>query len=352
MHGNRSGEPQQQLSTHTNPGSDTTIETSKPAGPDWTDILQRHAEGDKAAFREFLGSITPDNTLSAWQAARKTRLTPTDRGNLYTTLGKVGGGTLVTELMAASDPNAALAVQGWGHSDPTGALEWFQQIDLHGDKGLQKYLSASNQTPEGFLDKIADGLLNSLHPTPDPSDTETTREAYSAETLRFVESLMEQDPGKGEAVMRELTERLIQLYDGNTLADWVNQMESPVIKSASVQRIIEAGTFKSAPLEAVDWAYSLEAGRTREVGLSAAFGQLGSGVGGTDPAAIANQLNQMPEGREKDFAINGFAHGLVGNSPNDALTWAGSISDENFRNTVTENINRRIKSQTTADHAP
>jgi len=167
MHGNRSGEPQQQLSTHTNPGSDTTIETSKPAGPDWTDILQRHAEGDKAAFREFLGSITPDNTLSAWQAARKTRLTPTDRGNLYTTLGKVGGGTLVTELMAASDPNAALAVQGWGHSDPTGALEWFQQIDLHGDKGLQKYLSASNQTPEGFLDKIADGLLNSLHPTPE-----------------------------------------------------------------------------------------------------------------------------------------------------------------------------------------
>jgi hypothetical protein len=46
--------------------------------------------------------------------------------------------------------------------------------------------------------------------------------------------------------------------------------------------------------------------------------------------------------RDKDFAINGLAHGLVGKDPKTALKWANSISNEGFRKVVVENVTRRI----------
>ena len=51
----------------------------------------------------------------------------------------------------------------------------------------------------------------------------------------------------------------------------------------------------------------------------------------------------MQDGVERDFALNGFAHGLVHSDPERALQWANSISNENFRKVVTKNISKRIK---------
>jgi len=51
----------------------------------------------------------------------------------------------------------------------------------------------------------------------------------------------------------------------------------------------------------------------------------------------------MQDGIERDFALNGFAHGLVHSDPKAALQWANSISNENFRKVVTKNISKRIK---------
>jgi hypothetical protein len=321
-------------------------------GPDWSSFLQRHAKGDKEALPEFLKTITRGNALSAWKAARRAKLSPSDRNQLYSTLGRIGGGELVNQLLATSDPNAALAVKGWGQADPAGAMDWFRQLDLQGDEQLQKHLSDSHQLTEGFLDKVSDSLLDSLQPGSDAANAEAARETFATEAIQLVESLMDQDSRKAESMMRELTERLIQLYEGDTLADWVTQLENPVVQSSAVQRIIEAGLFKNAPMDAVDWAVSLPEQKSREHAVSAAFGQLGSGVGGIDPAEIANQLNQMEAGREKDFAINGFAHGLVGTAPEDALTWAASISDEDFRKAVTDNVTRRIEGFTANAQPP
>ena len=318
----------------------------EPSGPNWPYLLQRHAEGDKAALPDFLRTLTAENALAAWSAVRTAKLSPNDRGNLFETLGKIGGGSLVKQLIDGSDPHAARAVKGWGQADPDGAFDWFRQLDVRDDQRLREYLRASNQVPEGFLDKAAAGLLDALHPAPDPAAAESTREAYSAATLRLVESLMEQQPRQAEAMMRELTGRLLRLYEGNTLADWVTTIENPVIRSSAIQRIIEADTFRHAPLEAVDWAFSLEDPKSRQNAISAAFGKLGSGSGGIDPAAITGQLNAMPADRDRDFAINGFAHGLVGATPQDALAWAAAISDDKFRATVTENLSRRIEAQT------
>jgi hypothetical protein len=54
-------------------------------------------------------------------------------------------------------------------------------------------------------------------------------------------------------------------------------------------------------------------------------------------------LNSLENARDRDFAINGLAHGLAGKDPKGALKWANSISNEGFRKVVVENVTRRIQ---------
>ncbi len=312
---------------------------------EWSLLLQRHADGDKAAFEEFLGAITPENAMAAWETARGAKLSPEDRGRLYRTLGMAGGGDLVNRLIGLSDRDAALAVKGWAELEPAAAMDWFRQLDVRGDPRMQEYLAASNLIPESFLDRISDALLDSVGQAPNASDADDAGSAFANNAARLVESLMAEDPRKGEAMMREVTERFVKLYDSDAVADWFNQLDDPSVQGAAIQRIIEAGTFKDDPFQAVDVALSLDDPKSRGNAISAAFGQLGGGVGGIDPGSIAEQINAMPAGRDKDFAINGYAHGLVGKSPEAALQWAGSITDEGFRETVVRNVTRRIGAQ-------
>ncbi len=285
----------------------------------WADLLKRHAAGDKEAFAVLLDSITTGNALDIWELARGSKLSREDKGRLYEGLGMAGGGNLFHQLIGAADRDAALAVKGWSQIDPAGAFDWFRQLDVNKNPEMQQYLAAANLNEHGFLDTVSDGLLDSLQTAPDSPDPQTSSAAFAEAATQLVESLMREDPMKGEAMMREVTERFAELYDSSALTDWFNQIDDPNVQSAAIQRIIETGAFKDDPFEAVDVALSLDNSKSRQTALSAAFGQLGGGAGGVDPNSVAAQLNQMPPGRDRDFAINGFAHGLVGESPQSAL---------------------------------
>jgi len=304
----------------------------------WTELLERHTQGDKAALTKLLSSITTANALEVWDLARSSKLSREDKARLYETLGMAGGAGLFHQLVGLGDRDAALAVKGWSRIDPAGAFDWFRQLDVNKNPEMQQYLAAANLDEHGFLDNVSAGLLDSL-------ESQDSGAAFAEAATELVESLMSEDPMKGEAMMREVTERFVDLYDSSALTDWFNQIDDPNVQSAAIQRIIETGAFKDDPFEAVDVALSLDNSRSRQTALSAAFGQLGGGVSGVDPNSVAAQLNEMPPGRDRDFAINGFAHGLVGQSPESALQWANTISDDGFRQTVTRNINRRIGAQ-------
>ncbi|MEM7010293.1 MAG: hypothetical protein AAF585_02315, partial [Verrucomicrobiota bacterium] len=118
----------------------------------------------------------------------------------------------------------------------------------------------------------------------------------------------------------------------------------PMEEQAAAQ-LIQSGKFDSAPFEAVDVALKQTDRGTRGAALSAAFGRLGSGVGGTELDAVVKRVESLADARDKDFAINGLAHGLVSKDSEAALKWANSISDEGFRKTVLANVTRRIESQ-------
>jgi hypothetical protein len=312
---------------------------------EWARLLELHKEGSQEAFQKFLDEIAPENALQATATARRIGLSQADRSRLYEVLGRRGGGDLVRKLIDSSDRDAALAVKGWSQIDPAGALDWFRQMDVRNDPALQRYLADGNLLTEGFLDTVSAGLLDSMQSAPNAADADSANPAFADAATRLMESLMAEDPKKGEAMMRELTERFVESYPTEALTDWFNQLEDPNVQSAAIQRIIETGAFKDNPFQAVDVALSLDDPKSRGNALSAAFGQLGGGAGGVDPNSIAAQLNAMPAGRERDFAINGYAHGLVGKSPEAALEWAGSISDEGFREIVVRNVSRRVGAQ-------
>lgn len=118
----------------------------------------------------------------------------------------------------------------------------------------------------------------------------------------------------------------------------------PMEEKAAAQ-LIQSGKFDSAPFEAVDLALRQTEPSARASALSAAFGRLGSGVGGVELDAVVKRVNSLADARDKDFAINGLAHGLVSKDPESALEWANSVSDEGFRKAVVANVTRRIDSQ-------
>ena len=143
--------------------------------------------------------------------------------------------------------------------------------------------------------------------------------------------------------MREFTERVIKNRDLEGLKKWVSEYEEPELQAATAQRVIESGAFDEEPLEAVKFANSLTSDKAKRSGISSAYARLASGVNGHNPNLTAQELNTMQDGVERDFALNGFAHGLVHSDPERALQWANSISNENFRKVVTKNISKRIK---------
>lgn len=110
-------------------------------------------------------------------------------------------------------------------------------------------------------------------------------------------------------------------------------------------KLIQSGKFDSAPFDAVDFALKVKNLEGRRSALSAAFGRLGGGVGGVEIEVVEERINSIDSSQNKDFAINGFAHGLVAKDPERALKWANSIKDEGFREIVVRNVSRRIKSQ-------
>ncbi len=305
----------------------------------WKELFRRHVEGDENAFQELLRSLTPENALVALETMKGAKMSRQDRARLYQKLGELGGGDMIQELILRSDRDAALALRGWAEKDHAAASDWLRQMDVRGDPLIQKYLADANLSEQQFLDRLSEGLLQSLQPGPGGENPEIA-------AMKLVETLMKEDPLKGEAMMRELTERFVSRYDPEALAVWFNQIDDPDIQSAAVQRIIEKGMFKEDPFGAVEMAFSLDSPKSRGNALSAAFGQLGGGVGGVDMDSVVAYINDMPPGRDKDFAINGFAHGIAGKFPEVALEWANSIGNEQFRVIVTRNVDRRIGAQT------
>ena len=87
----------------------------------------------------------------------------------------------------------------------------------------------------------------------------------------------------------------------------------------AIAKIIQSGKYDASPFDAVKLALSQSDPNVRGSALSAAFGRLGGGVGGAKYDEVVKRVNSLSNERDRDFAINGLAHGLLGSDPDNAL---------------------------------
>mgnify|MGYP006078226689 CR=1 FL=1 len=327
----------------------TTVGTSKamPKSPKWKKELDSYLEfdGDKPP-KEFLRSLTIKN----WQQARDALATAYQKDNLpgdkkfqdkfWKRVGEIGGKGLAMELLKQSDPAFTQIIKGWASVNPQAMFDYYAALDIKSPE-VQTYLDQNNGRELQFIDQFSSAIIDELLPNSNKNITEVELAKANEAIDYFVQS----DPMKGESLMREFTERVIEGRDKETLKQWVSGYKEPELQSATAQRVIESGAFDENPLEAVEFANSLESTKAKRSALSSAYARLAGGVNGHDPNVTAAELNAMENGWKRDFALNGFAHGLVHSDPDAAIEWASSISNENFRDVITKNITKRINAE-------
>ena len=306
---------------------------------------QSEAEEEEEALDQFLAEVTPENwrqarteLLSAYKDGTITKK-PYAENKFWDKVGEVGGKKVADELLNNSDPAYTKVLNGWGKADPQSLFDYFSELDLK-DSKIQNYLEQTNNRELPFIDQFSSGLVDGLL---DAKNVEKIDNDQLNHISEVVDYFVENDPMKGESLMREFTERVIKNRDLEGLKKWVSEHEEPRLQAATAQRVIESGAFDEEPLEAVKFANSLTSDKAKRSGISSAYARLASGVNGHNPNLTAQELNAMEDGADRDFALNGFAHGLVHSDPKAALQWANSISNENFRKVVTKNISKRIK---------
>ena len=313
--------------------------------PQWKKELDIFLQGNQSP-KEFLDSLTIDN----WKEARDALALAYEEKNLpqtknfqdrfWTRVGEVGGQAVAEELLKEGDPAFAKILKGWAKRTPQEMFDYYADLNLKSPE-VQNYLQKTNSREIPLMDQFSSGMLDQVLTNSDGRIGNT--QLNSANEL--IDHFLAKDKGKAESLMREFTERVIKGRDKDTLKEWVSGYKEPELQAGTAQRVIESGVFDKNPLEAVEFANSLDSTKAKRSALSSAYARLAGGVNGHDPNITASELNAMEDGWQRDFALNGFAHGLVRKDPEAAIQWASSISNEGFRKVVTKNITKRINAE-------
>ena len=320
--------------------------------PKWKRELDQFLKGE-ASPREFLNSLNVGNwkrareTLALAYAERKLPLGGDFQKKFWMKVGEVGGKTVAEDLLKEGDPAFTKILKGWAKGSPQEMFDYYADLDLKSPQ-VQNYLEKTNSREIPLMDQFSSGMIDEVLRNSDGNVGNLQVE--NANDL--IDHFLEKDKGKAESLTREFTERVILGRDKETLKQWVSSYKEPELQAGTAQRVIESGVFDKNPLEAVEFANSLESTKAKRSALSSAYARLAVGVNGHDPNVTATELNAMKDGWQRDFALNGFAHGLVLQDPDAAIEWANSISNEGFREVVTKNITKRINAEVLPDQNP
>jgi hypothetical protein len=304
-------------------------------------------EEQRASLEQFLGQLTREN----WRQARTELLSAYQNGLLprsrfvenqfWSKVGEVGGKELAMELLQNSDPAFSKVLEGWGKKNPQEVFDYFAELDIRSPQ-VQKYLEKTNSREYPFMDQLSNSLIEGLM----HADSSGSLGDFQIDQIsKAIDFFKENHPAKASSLMREFSKRVVKNKDPEVLKEWIDHYDDPRIQGEAAGKVIESGTFDKDPASAAEFAMSLKEAEARRPALSAAYARLAGGVNGHDPNLTANQLIEMDKGHDRDFALNGFAHGLVRKDPEGALEWAKEISNENFRKIVMKNISRRIKKE-------
>ena len=313
--------------------------------PQWKKELDIYIQEGQSP-KEFINSLNINNWKEARDALalayeeKKLPHAKNFQDRFWSKVGEVGGQAVAEELLKDGDPAFNKILEGWAKASPQEMFDYYADLDLRSPK-VQKYLDKTNTREIPLMDQFSSGMIDEVLRNSEGRIGNTQLD--SANDL--IDHFLAKDKWKAESLMREFTERVIKGRDKETLKHWVVGYKEPELQAGTAQRVIESGVFDKNPLEAVEFANSLDSTKAKCSALSSAYARLAGGVNGHDPNITASELNAMEDGWQRDFALNGFAHGLVRKDPEAAIQWASSISNEGFRKVVTKNINKRINAE-------
>ena len=324
---------------------ESSAQPDLPIEPAWKQELDVFLKG-KTSPQKFLNSLTASNWKEARDALalayKKEKLPPNKnfQERFWMKVGEIGGEEVAKELLEDGDPAFSKVLKGWAKGNPQEMFDYYADLDLTSPE-VQNYLDKTNSREIPLMDQFSSGMIDEILRSSNGKIGNTQVE--SANDL--IDHFLEKDKKKAESLMREFTERVTKGRDKDTLKQWVAGYKEPELQAGTAQRVIESGVFDKNPLEAVEFANSLESTKAKRSALSSAYARLAGGVNGHDPNITATELNEMEDGWQRDFALNGFAHGLVHRDPKAAIQWANSISNEGFRKVVTKNVTKRINAE-------
>jgi len=324
---------------------ESSAQPDLPIEPAWKQELDVFLKG-KTSPQKFLNSLTASNWKEARDALalayKKEKLPPNKnfQERFWMKVGEIGGEEVAKELLEDGDPAFSKVLKGWAKGNPQEMFDYYADLDLRSPE-VQNYLDKTNSREIPLMDQFSSGMIDEILRSSNGKIGNTQVE--SANDL--IDHFLEKDKKKAESLMREFTERVTKGRDKDTLKQWVAGYKEPELQAGTAQRVIESGVFDKNPLEAVEFANSLESTKAKRSALSSAYARLAGGVNGHDPNITATELNAMEDGWQRDFALNGFAHGLVRKDPEAAIQWANSISNEGFRKVVTKNVTKRINAE-------
>ena len=334
-------EPQEELTSEIN----YTSEDDSVSEPQWKKELDIFFHGETSP-KEFLSSLSTDNwkeardTLAFAYEEKKLPQSKNFQDKFWTRVGEVGGQAVAEELLKEGDPAFAKILKGWEKKTPQEMFDYYADLNFRSPE-VQNYLDKTNSREIPLMDQFSSGMIDEV--LRNSNGKIGNAQLDSANDL--IDYFLQNDKGKAESLMREFSERVIKGRDKETLKQWVAGYKEPELQAGTAQRVIESGVFDKNPLEAVEFANSLDSTKAKRSALSSAYARLAGGVNGHDPNITATELNAMEDGWQRDFALNGFAHGLVRRDPDAAIQWANSISNEGFRKVVTNNITKRINAE-------
>ena len=315
------------------------------AAPTWKKELDIFLNGNTSP-KEFLNSLTASN----WKEARdqlalayEEKSLPSNKNfqdRFWMKVGEIGGEEVAKELLKDGDPAFSKILKGWAKASPQEMFDYYADLDLRSPE-VQNYLDKTNSREIPLMDQFSSGMIDQILRSSEGKIEQP--QVQSANDL--IDHFLSKDKKKAGSLMREFTERVIRGRGKDTLKQWVAGYKEPELQAGTAQRVIESGVFDKHPLEAVEFANSLDSTKAKRSALSSAYARLAGGVNGHDPNITATELNAMEDGWQRDFALNGFAHGLVRRDPDAAIQWANSISNEGFRKVVTNNITKRINAE-------
>lgn len=312
-------------------------------------LLESDPVSSTLHFTLLLSELNPENApavLKALTDGGGSRRSSEYLALLAHTWGRLDGNAAVEAFATlrgrGSDSAKSAALAAWAGVDPAAAKQWLQQR------------LAANDPPSGQRDQGAwtHGLLTGLARTNVDGALQYLLTLSSAEQRSYVRVLTEEKLKEGvlegaewalqlpEEPMRTNALETVGMKflrsDLDGASQWAASIASRPDAHEAVADVADALATRD-PAEAVVWVASLPAGPSQDH----AYEDLFENWTQSDPVAAGQSLNLLEPGSARDTAVQAFSETLVRQNPEDALVWAGTVTDSAKRADLQVQLARR-----------